>query len=296
MNKKNELFILFVSLVFILSAFGKSINCNDFVNQIIAVGFPELWFSAPIIICLELLIGLSLLFKYRVKLMSLVGVFSIIVFSAVYVYGWVVNGVTDCGCFGRLKMFDVSPWFTMLRNIILICALLYIGQMGDHTTDLREKSIIFCGLVLSLCAFMAGYSLHTAESENSPDFNPVPINESPISDFIDTHPDSTYIVFAFSYTCPHCINSISRLQEYESMKVVDRVIGLAVENEEAEKEFNAYFNPRFKIHNIPADNLKRLTGQFPVSYYIRRDSLSYVMYGELPSAFFVKSGVTKKGE
>jgi hypothetical protein len=89
----------------------------------------------------------------------------------------------------------------------------------------------------------------------------------------------------FSYTCPHCLNSIANLKEYESSGVVDKVIGLAWGDSVVGNKFNERFNPNFSVENISMEKLSHLTTKFPTAYYIRNDSIVMEVSGELPCAY-----------
>ncbi|MDR0371204.1 MAG: hypothetical protein LBH80_05055 [Prevotellaceae bacterium] len=117
-----------------------------------------------------------------------------------------------------------------------------------------------------------------------------------LKEFVSTSKDSTYLVFTFTYLCPHCMNSIENLNRYESSGSVDKVIGIALEDSIAEYRFKEIFKPEFSIRNYPAGTLFRLTNSFPVAYYIKNDSIMAELSGELPCSyvFIQKNGRTDK--
>jgi len=100
-----------------------------------------------------------------------------------------------------------------------------------------------------------------------------------------TSQDSTYLVFVFTYICPHCLNSIENLKQYEPAGIVDKVIGIALENSVAEKQFREVFKPEFQIKNYSSTILFHLTNTFPQTYYIKNDSIILVLSGELPCSY-----------
>ena len=102
------------------------------------------------------------------------------------------------------------------------------------------------------------------------------------------HPDSTYLIFVFSYTCPHCLNSIENLKRYEPGGAVDRVLALAPEHPEAEARFREEFRPESGVRSLPAEEISRLANAFPTAYYVRRDTVRAVLTGELPAALLFR--------
>jgi hypothetical protein len=93
------------------------------------------------------------------------------------------------------------------------------------------------------------------------------------------------MVFAFTYNCPHCLNSIENLKQYESVGIVDKVIGLVLEDSIAEQAFRENFKPTFLVKNYHPKTLFLLTNSFPQTYYIRNDSIVMKFLGELPCAY-----------
>jgi hypothetical protein len=80
------------------------------------------------------------------------------------------------------------------------------------------------------------------------------------------------------------MNSIENMKQYETSEAVDKVIGIALENPEAEKQFREIFKPGFLIKNYPASTLFRLTNTFPQAYYIKNNSI-ITLSGQLPCGY-----------
>ena len=110
-----------------------------------------------------------------------------------------------------------------------------------------------------------------------------------LSEFLTPSKDSTYFVFVFSYSCPHCYSSIENLKQYERLGVADKVLALsfAVDSTTGER-FNDIFNPDFQIKNYPPKQLFRLSNQFPVSYYIQNNTIKLEIRGLLPSGYLLQ--------
>ncbi len=283
--KRIDIYSFIVGAIFLISGFAKSIDTALFAQTIESYGLGALHYLAPCIIILEICMGLAMIFHYRLRQMALICLGFLAILTAAFLYGWLVNGITDCGCFGRLPIFS-SPWATLGKNILLFYFLIDIYRNSASSNKIGEAVILTCVAAIALGAFISGFT-HRYNSRSASEFKPKALSETPLVDYVTTSSDSTYLVFAFSYTCPHCLNSIANLQQYESAGIVDKVIGLAVADTINEPIFRNFFQPTFTIHNIAADSLFRLTNEFPVAYIIRNDSLLTATSGELPTALLL---------
>jgi uncharacterized membrane protein YphA (DoxX/SURF4 family)/thiol-disulfide isomerase/thioredoxin len=288
MNKRIEIYALFAGLIFLLSGIAKALNISVFSNVITQYGFENLQFIAPIIVLAEVFLGLLLVFQIWTKCTAFVSGLMLIAFTIIYAYGFIFKGIEDCGCFGKIAFLNTSPVFTFLRNAALLYLLIAVWRKAKNTAKMNMQIIAVVITVLCVVTFMSGYGFRFANKMQS-NKKVVAIENSGLNEFVETSKDSTYLVFAFTYTCPHCMNSIENLKQYESFGVVDKVIGLALEDSVAEQEFKKIFKPDFSIQNYPAKKFFRLTNSFPVAYYIKNDSVIRKFSGELPCAYVMQT-------
>ena len=66
----------------------------------------------------ELMMGLMLLFKVRIRLVSIFAVCSMLIFTVITFLSATVLPVEDCGCFG--EAMKLTPWQTFLKNLALL--------------------------------------------------------------------------------------------------------------------------------------------------------------------------------
>lgn len=66
----------------------------------------------------ELMMGLMLLFKVRIRLISIFAVCSMLIFTTITLLSATVLPVEDCGCFG--EAMKLTPWETFLKNLCLL--------------------------------------------------------------------------------------------------------------------------------------------------------------------------------
>ena len=117
--------ILF-ALTFISSGFVKAIDpwgtALNITNYLIIYGFESLkpyvmvfsiWLCGA-----ELMMGLMLLFKVRVRLISIFAVLSMIFFTTLTFLSATWIPVEDCGCFG--DALKLSPTETFVKNLVLL--------------------------------------------------------------------------------------------------------------------------------------------------------------------------------
>jgi uncharacterized membrane protein YphA (DoxX/SURF4 family) len=301
MKKSSKLLSIIVGTVFLVSGIGKSLAVNDFSQIFVQYGFEYLRFLAPFIIIMEIILGILLFFCFKLKQTSLVALCFVTGLSMVYLYGFLFADVTDCGCFGYFSFLNLPPAFTFIRNFILICVLLYIFINSDNSNiniDKRETVIILC--ILCAASFVSGYT-YTARQHNEATqyitngkYADKDIENSIFGEFLTFSKDSTYLVFVFSYSCPHCYNSIENLKEYEQSGVADKVIGLSFTADTlAMNKFYDIFNPDFQIKNYHHRQLFRLTNQFPVSYYISNNKVKLEIRGILPCWYILMQKLHK---
>ena len=117
--------ILF-ALTFIVSGFYKAIDPWGTIlamrNYLVAydITAPD-WLVTTLSIWLsgaELMMGCMLLFKVRIRMVSVFSVLSMIFFTALTLLSATVIPVEDCGCFGEL--IKLTPWQSFAKNAVLL--------------------------------------------------------------------------------------------------------------------------------------------------------------------------------
>ena len=193
----------------------------------------------------------------------------------VYLFGVTARGITNCGCFGPLAWLNSKPWLTFTRNGILLAMLVpTLIRPQEKSAAITIPSVVFMAFMAVIVMFMCGFSIHGAKClQKQPTFRAKALTESPLSEYVTTHPDSTYLVFAFSYSCPYCLNSIGNVNQYVPMGMVDKVIGLAVEDSATRERFNRLFDTDFEIHEISAMQMYSLSNTMPTTFLIRHDTI-----------------------
>ncbi len=114
------------AITFIVSGFFKAIdpwgtilNANNYLAAY-NISAPE-WLVAVLSIWLcgaELMMGCMLLFKVRIRLISIFSVLSMLFFTVLTFLSATFIPVEDCGCFGEL--IKLTPWQTFAKNMVLL--------------------------------------------------------------------------------------------------------------------------------------------------------------------------------
>lgn len=275
MNQRvNYILRCVVGAVFILSGILKSIDTAAFADLMSSYGWSWFGYGAPVIIGVEVLLGLLLLFNIAPRWIAGATAVFIVGVSSIFLYGVLGLGITNCGCFGPLSLLNSKPWLTFTRNAVLIALLVPSLVKPQEGKPLKVVPVIVMALVMMVVMMMCGWSIHGAECvQPAHSFEPVRVEESELADYIHTSPDSTYFVFAFSYTCPFCQNSVANVNQYLTMGVVDKVIGIALEDPEGRERFERLFDVDFEIQEISELKMVMLTGTLPTVWRIRQDSI-----------------------
>lgn len=270
----NKTFRFIVGVVFLLSGLLKTANTAAFADLMSSYGITWFGYAAPVIILVEIILSVLLIFNIKSQLNAIMATVFLCAVTTIFAYGFIVKGITDCGCFGPLTWLNSKPWLTFTRNGILLAMLLPSLFSMDESASPTISSVIFMAVIAVVVMFMCGFSFRGAKClTRHQSFQPIPLTDSPLDKFVDCHPDSLYIVFAFSYGCPYCQNSIGNVNQYVPMGVVDRVIALAVEDSVARERFNRLFQVDFDIREISPVEMVQLTTTLPTTYLIRHDSI-----------------------
>jgi uncharacterized membrane protein YphA (DoxX/SURF4 family) len=117
---------LLTGIVFVFSGFVKAVDpmgsTYKFTDYFYAFNMPSLEiFSLPLAIILsnlELLIGISMLTGYRIRLGAWILTVFMVLFTILTLYLGIANPVSDCGCFGDAII--MTNWQTFFKNLILL--------------------------------------------------------------------------------------------------------------------------------------------------------------------------------
>lgn len=271
--------------MFLVSAFAKAWDAEAFADMLLLYG-PR-WFSvgAPLVIFIEAVLGMSLLLRVAPRRTSVLADVFLVTVSAIFAYGWLAKGIEDCGCFGLLsRLYTGKPWMTFARNAVFIL-LSVPGLMDDTVTRKPSKAKWAAAMIVAAAAcFICGLAMR--QSFELPRWTSVKTDsrEQTLEKLKGVYPldaDSTYFVYLFSFSCIHCQDSYANVEQYRQIHAVDKVVGIAIEDETARERFYRIYQPQIDIRTISHDQMAHITGSLPVGLIIRSDSIIHAEAGAI---------------
>ena len=117
---------LILACTFILSGFtkvidpwGTALKVNEYLSIYGMEALEPASMTFSIWLCgAELMMGCMLLFKVRIRLISIFALASMLFFTLLTLLSATVIPVEDCGCFG--EALKLSPWETFVKNVVLL--------------------------------------------------------------------------------------------------------------------------------------------------------------------------------
>lgn len=272
-----------LGLMFLVSAFLKAWDADTFATMLHEYG-PS-WFGvvAPMVIACEAVLGLCLLLQIRLKWTALAADIFLIIVSAGFAYGVLAKGIEDCGCFGAIGRYhSAKPWVSFVRNAVfmLLTVPIFLAEKKEEK-HLTRKLIVMVP-VLAIVGFISGLAMKksfslprfgTEEGMNETEMMAKLQAEYPFSS------DSTYVVYLFSFTCPHCQNYYANVEQYQRFGLADKVLGFAVEDEEAQARFERIYQPQIEIITIPKSRMSAITPILPIAVYIGNGTIQDIEEG-----------------
>ena len=283
-----------LGLMFLISAFAKAWDAEVFADMLLLYGQP--WFSigAPLVIGIEAVLGTMLLLRVSPRRNALAADIFLVSVSVIFAYGVLAKGIQDCGCFGALsKYYTSKPWMTFARNAVFI--LLSIPALLEKPKEERylwPKATIGLGIAAVAC-FICGLAMR--DSFELPKYSIKEIENSraqameKLQAIYPFDADSSYVVFLFSFSCAHCQNSFANVQQFQQFHTVDKVLGIAVENEEAQARFYRIYQPEIEIRTIPENEMTEITNSLPIGLVIKNNVIQKAESGFITSpGIFIK--------
>lgn len=145
---------ILVGIVFVFSGFVKAIDplgsTYKFSDYFTAFGLgflePLAFPLAVILSSLELVIGISLLLSYRMKLMSWILLIFMSFFTVLTLILALTNPVSDCGCFGDALI--LTNWETFGKNVVILAFTLIVFICRKQFPEIRSAMIEWSVIVI----------------------------------------------------------------------------------------------------------------------------------------------------
>ncbi|KAA3439964.1 BT_3928 family protein [Rufibacter hautae] len=118
---------------------------------------------------LEVVLGVALLVRWRLKTVLWLLFFLIVFFTFLTFYSAYFNKVTDCGCFG--DAIKLTPWQSFTKDIILLVLILVLLFTQRHLLSLGQMNRGVTGaIVLVSLVFSVAISVYAYQHEPFLDF------------------------------------------------------------------------------------------------------------------------------
>lgn len=290
---KNKIAVILSCIVGILFLFSGIVKCIDvfgFQQLIIQYGIVKLHWTAPFIVIAEIVAGEFLLLQIRNKAVVWCSFLMVVLFTVAFTYANYINGVVDCGCFGRFKFFSEYPTLVYVRNGFLLSALLFLALVAKSNELLRIdlwKKIVFF-VVLFPSVFISGMTYRPfAFSVVEHELRGKALSETTLNKLIPKSKGKNWITF-INPNCHHCWNSIENIKSYRGSKYFDKV-DLFMTMEDTMKfdmdsiriAFEENFGDiKFKVI---LNSVVPYVKTFPTSFYIENDTIVDVLEQEVPA-------------
>ena len=160
-----------IAIIFIASGFVKAIDVKGFSFKLEEYFSPDVFnltflqnFTLEIaifVVALELVLGLMLLLKMKLKC-TLISLIALCVFFAFLTfYSAYYNKVTDCGCFGDAIKF--TPWQSFWKDMALLFGLIILWFLNKKSDTLHNENgflkMPFLGIGILVSAFIIYYGI-----------------------------------------------------------------------------------------------------------------------------------------
>lgn len=146
---------ILIALIFIASGFVKAVDVVGFSFKLEEYFSPAV-FNMPffekialpiaiIVVVLELVLGIFLLLKIRLKYTLIALIALCVFFGFLTFYSAYFNVVTDCGCFGDALKF--TPWQSFVKDIVLLLGLIILWFLYRKDFQMPENRACLPGII-----------------------------------------------------------------------------------------------------------------------------------------------------
>jgi uncharacterized membrane protein YphA (DoxX/SURF4 family) len=152
-------YLIFSGFLKVVDPYGTALKLKEYF-EVFALDIPAMsgFFSvlsensvtlSVVFCCLELLVGIALLFGFKLKLTAWVTLLLMTFFTFLTFYSAYFNKVTDCGCFGEFLKLD--PWSSFWKNVVAMVFILIIFiYRSKFKNSVSGTPAVLIGFLISL--------------------------------------------------------------------------------------------------------------------------------------------------
>ncbi|MBR4137789.1 MAG: DoxX family membrane protein [Bacteroidales bacterium] len=268
---------LLLGVFFISTAVLKLLSIDSFEVYIYSFGivnYITVTFLSRLLISIELLIGISLIFKIYFRQVWWLTMLIIAGFTLFLIYAAIFRNDSNCHCFGSL--IELDPSQSIIKNIITIVLLLFIRKEQSHDyKPLMRKWLIGISIAVSiiipfvLVPMDVIYNKIHSEKEN---INTVAFYESLSDSTYRELQQGRYLINYALAGCKFCrIGAEKLVLMVEKHNIPHEKIKFVVGgNDDAISKFIEKTNTSdYEHYKIPAPELMSITfGKFPLYVFL----------------------------
>lgn len=281
---------IIMGIVFLSSGLIKVLDVSAFQSLIVQYGLPFFQYMAPLIILLEILLGMALILGLFQRTTAIVSICVLLVFTGTYTYGYFVNSVEDCGCFGSL--IKSTPAMTYIRNVTLIAMLIVIAHIDETIfNNVPQWKVVVLLAVMLPSVFAAGLTFRIERHhDGSHPFEGKNLAETPLIKYTKAGAKRQLVLF-MSYQCQHCWNSMENYKAYVENGFVDTAICYALcatmqtEADSVSILFKESY-PEVNCREVARDSVAFVEAT-PTAFFIEDNRITRIVTGGLPSPFLL---------
>ncbi len=285
---KKLLYILLSVLLgctFLVSAYTKTLPVEIFEFRLTDTGWIG-WGIAPylarFIIAIEVFLGILFFIniKYKARLVPIIGILLVSVFSIYLIYDLAKNGNSgNCGCFG--EVISMTPLVSIAKNMITIIFMALLIRMGSPMMNRRFVNITFVAAIVITSLVFVKYPLVAMSSANTNrvgnqlDINKLYDTKQQYKPSIDLH-NGKHIVVFLSLKCNHCKLTAKKLsiihEQHPQLPIYILLNGKKENLSSFVKEHNIAKIP----HNLflgPEEWVSLAGVQLPVIYFVNNSTI-----------------------
>lgn len=131
------------------------------ISGVFHVFVPWALFLSVFLSVLEVVLGVALLARFKMRITTTVLLVMIVFFTFLTFYSAYFNKVTDCGCFG--DALKLTPWQSFYKDLVLLVLILYLFLNRKKFDTAGTGTVSFSGLAVGitaiLCTGLAWYAI-----------------------------------------------------------------------------------------------------------------------------------------
>lgn len=261
-----------------------------FTSTITEYGFAGLQPIAPVLVMLEVGVGVGLVLQQHVKKLALFSFALLAAFTLLFAYGVLFRNITSCGCLGALEPFQLPIWASFVRNTFLLMATGWLYRQAPPA-PLRQprNGVLLAAMVLSFVVSGFAYAQRYAGKARVLSQGGA-IKASLLAPYAAPDSDSTYLLFLYSPLCPHCVAVTPTVASYATSGLVSRIVALSPPvDPAAQARYVQRFAPPFELHTVERDTLYAVSYSVPVALVIQRGRVTRILGPKMPSADSLRS-------